>query len=194
LFAVVSVIEMLARPGFDLRRHDLSLLSNGDLGWIQIASFGVTGLLAIAAAVGLRRRLRSGPGRTWGPLLIGIYGLGYVGAGFFVPDPMNGFPPGTPNGPPTSVTWHSWMHLISGSIGFLALIAACLIFARRFAGLGQRGWMGYSILTGLVVLVAVVGISSGSQQAAVIIGFFISGVLGLAWISALSLRLVRNPG
>jgi hypothetical protein len=54
--------------------------------------------------------------------------------------------------------------------------------------------MGYSILTGLVVLVAVVGISSGSQQAAVIIGFFISGVLGLAWISALSLRLVRNPG
>jgi hypothetical protein len=86
------------------------------------------------------------------------------------------------------------MHLISGSIGFLALIAACLIFARRFAGLGQRGWMGYSILTGLVVLVAVVGISSGSQQAAVIIGFFISGVLGLAWISALSLRLVRNPG
>jgi hypothetical protein len=194
LFAVVSVIEMLARPGFDLRRHDLSLLSNGDLGWIQIASFVVTGLLAIAAAVGLRRRLRSGPGRTWGPLLIGIYGLGYVGAGFFVPDPMNGFPPGTPNGPPTSVTWHSWMHLISGSIGFLALIAACLIFARRFAGLGQRGWMGYSILTGLVVLVAVVGISSGSQQAAVIIGFFISGVLGLAWIAALSLRLVRNPG
>jgi hypothetical protein len=194
LFAVVSVIEMLARPGFDLRRHDLSLLSNGDLGWIQIASFVVTGLLATAAAVGLRRRLRSGPGRTWGPLLIGIYGLGYVGAGFFVPDPMNGFPPGTPNGLPTSVTWHSWMHLISGSIGFLALIAACLIFARRFAGLGQRGWMGYSILTGLVVLVAVVGISSGSQQAAVIIGFFISGVVGLAWISSLSLRLVRNPG
>ena len=191
LFTLVAVIEMLTRQGFDLRRHDLSLLSNGDLGWIQIASFVVTGLLAIAAAVGMRRALKSGPGRTWGPLLLGIFGLGYIGAGLFVPDPMNGFPPGTPNGMPSSVSWHSWMHLVSGSLGFLALIAACFVFARRFAGLGQRGWMAYSIITGILVLAAVVGISSGSQQAAVIIGFFVSGVLGLAWIAALSLYLIR---
>ena len=182
---------MLTRQGFDLRRHDLSLLSNGDLGWIQIASFVVTGLLAIAAAVGMRRALKSGPGRTWGPLLLGIFGLGYIGAGLFVPDPMNGFPPGTPNGMPSSVSWHSWMHLVSGSLAFLALIAACFVFARRFAGQGQRGWMAYSIITGILVLAAVVGISSGSQQAAVIIGFFVSGVLGLAWIAALSLYLIR---
>ena len=194
LFTVVAVIEMLTRAGFDLRRHDLSLLSNGDLGWIQVASFVVTGLLAIAAAVGVRRALLSGPGRTWGPLLLAIYGLGYVGAGLFVPDPMNGFPPGTPNGPPSTVSWHSWMHLVSGSLGFLALIAACFVFARRFAGLGQRGWMAYSIVTGILVLAAVVGISSGSQQAAVIIAFFISGVLGLAWIAALSLHLIRALG
>jgi hypothetical protein len=193
LFTVVAVIEMLTRPGFDLRRHDLSLLSNGDLGSIQIASFVVTGLLTVAAAVGIRRVLKSGPGGTWGPLLIGIYGLGYVGAGLFVPDPMNGFPPGTPNGLPSTVTWHSWMHLVSGSLGFLALIAACFVFARRFASMGQRGWMAYSIVTGILVLAAVVGISSGSQQAAVIIGFFISGVLGLAWIAALSLRLISAP-
>ena len=191
LFTLVAVIEMLTRQGFDLRRHDLSLLSNGDLGWIQIASFVVTGLLAIAAAVGMRRVLKSGPGRTWGPLLLGIYGLGYIGAGLFVPDPMNGFPPGTPNGMPSSVSWHSWMHLVSGSLAFLALIAACFVFARRFAGQGQRGWMAYSIVTGILVLAAVVGISSGSQQAAVIIAFFVSGVLGLAWIAGLSLYLIR---
>jgi hypothetical protein len=191
LFTLVAVIEMLTRQGFDLRRHDLSLLSNGDLGWIQIASFVATGLLAIAAAVGMRRALKSGPGRTWGPLLLGIFGLGYIGAGLFVPDPMNGFPPGTPNGMPSSVSWHSWMHLVTGSLAFLALIAACFVFARRFAGQGQRGWMAYSIVTGILVLAAVVGISSGSQQAAVIIAFFVSGVLGLAWIAALSLYLIR---
>ena len=191
LFTVLALIQMLTRQGFDLTRHDLSLLSNGDLGWIQIASFVVTGLLAIAAAVGMRRVLKSGPGRTWGPLLLGIYGLGYIGAGLFVPDPMNGFPPGTPNGMPSSVSWHSWMHLVSGSLAFLALIAACFVFARRFAGQGQRGWMAYSIVTGILVLAAVVGISSGSQQAAVIIAFFVSGVLGLAWIAGLSLYLIR---
>ena len=194
LFAVVAVIEMLTRPGFDLRRHDLSLLSNGELGWIQVANFVVTGLLVIAAAVGIRRVLRSGRGGTWGPLLLGIFGLGYIGAGLFVPDPMNGFPPGTPNGLPSSVSWHSWMHLVSGSLGFLALIAACFVFARRFATLGQRGWAAYSVIAGIVVLAAVAGISSGSQQAAVIIAFFIAGVFGLAWISAVSLRLIaENP-
>jgi hypothetical protein len=192
LFTVVAVVEMLTRPGFDLRRHDLSLLSNGNLGWIQVANFVVTGLLAIAAAAGMKRVLRSGRGGTWGPLLVGIFGLGYVGAGLFVPDPMNGFPPGTPNGLPSSVSWHSWMHLVSGSLGFLALIGACFVFARRFAGLGQRGWMGFSVITGIVVLAAVAGISSGSQQAAVIIAFFGAGVFGLAWVSAVSIRLIAE--
>jgi hypothetical protein len=192
LFTVVAVIEMLARSGFDLRRHDLSLLSNGPLGWIQVANFVVAGLFAIAAAVGMRRVLRSGRGRTWGPLLIAVYGLGYIGAGVFVADPMNGFPPGTPDGLPGSASWHSWMHLISGSIGFIALIAACFVFARRFSGLGQRGWTAYSVATGLVVLAAVVGISSGSQTAATIIGFFVAATLGWAWLSAVSARLLAD--
>jgi Protein of unknown function (DUF998) len=31
--------QALLRPGFDVTRHDLSLLSNGDFGWIQISNF-----------------------------------------------------------------------------------------------------------------------------------------------------------
>jgi hypothetical protein len=190
LFAIVAVIEMQTRSGFDLRRHDLSLLSNGNLGWIQVANFVVTGLLAIAAAVGIKRTVRSGRGSTWGPVLLGIFGLGYIGAGVFTADPMNGFPPGTPGGLPTTVSWHSWMHLVSGSLGFIALIAACFVFARRFAGLGQRGWQAYSVITGILLLLAVFGISSGSQEAVVIVAFFIVGVLGVAWVSALSLHVM----
>src|SRR4030088_389714 len=164
LFTLVAVIEMLTRPGFDLRRHDLSLLSNGEQGWIQIANFVIAGVPTIAAAVGVGRAIHSGRASRWGPVLIGFYGVGWIGAGVFVADPMNGFPPGPPNGLPTSASWHSWMHLVSGSIGFLALVAACIVFARRFANLRQSGWMAYSIITGLVVLAAIVGISSGSQQ------------------------------
>jgi hypothetical protein len=192
LFTVVAVIEMLTRSGFDLRRHDLSLLSNGSLGWIQISNFILAGVLTSAAALGMRRVLRSGRGRTWAPILIAIYGLGYIGAGVFVADPMNGFPPGTPNGLPTSASWHSWMHLISGSIGFIALIAGCFTLARRFSGQGRRGWMAFSVATGIVVLAAVVGISSGSQSAATIIGFFVAATVGWAWLSVLSMRLIAE--
>jgi hypothetical protein len=84
------------------------------------------------------------------------------------------------------------MHLLSGSIGFIALIAACFTVARRFSGQGQRGWMAYSAVTGIVVLVAVIGISSGSQSATIIIGFFVAATIGWAWLSALSLRLLAE--
>ena len=99
LYMGIGVIEILIRPGFDIRRHELSLMSIGDLGWIQIASFLVTGLLVLGCAVGMRRVMRSGRGRTWGPLLIGLYGLGLIAAGIFVADPINGFPPGMPESP-----------------------------------------------------------------------------------------------
>ncbi len=55
LYVGVGAIEVLLRPGFDIRRHALSLMSNGDLGWIQIASFIASGALVIAGAVGMRR-------------------------------------------------------------------------------------------------------------------------------------------
>ena len=85
LFYLVVLIQMFTRPGFDIRQHPLSLLSLGDAGWIQITNFIVTGLLAILCAFGMRRLLRGGPGGTWGPLLIGTYGLGMIIAGLFSP-------------------------------------------------------------------------------------------------------------
>lgn len=54
----------------------MSLLSNGALGWIQIANFVVSGLAVLAFAVGLGHGLRPGRGATWAPRLIGAYGAG----------------------------------------------------------------------------------------------------------------------
>jgi hypothetical protein len=45
------MFQMLVRHGFDIRRHALSLLTNGDLGWIQILNFVLPGLLVIAGAL-----------------------------------------------------------------------------------------------------------------------------------------------
>nr|WP_241825674.1 DUF998 domain-containing protein [Micromonospora sp. CB01531] len=70
LFAVVAAAQVLTRDGFDLSRQPLSLLALGQHGWIQIANFVVSGLLALAGAAGLRRALRGGAGGTWGPALV----------------------------------------------------------------------------------------------------------------------------
>ncbi len=36
LFVGVSLIQAFASEGFDLRRHAISMLSLGELGWIQV--------------------------------------------------------------------------------------------------------------------------------------------------------------
>src|SRR5712692_8815139 len=95
-YFAVSLAQAWTRPGFDLTRHPLSLLSTGDLGWIQITNFIVSGVLVVAGSVGMRRALRTGRASTWGPLLVGLFGVGLIGAGIFAPDPAAGFPPGTP--------------------------------------------------------------------------------------------------
>ena len=62
--------QAFTREGFDMTRHAFSHLSNGDLGWIQIANFIATGLLVAAGAIGIRRRLRGEPGGKWVPILL----------------------------------------------------------------------------------------------------------------------------
>jgi hypothetical membrane protein len=189
LYVAVSVIQTLTRPGFDLSRHAWSLLSTGDLGWLQITNFLVSGVLVVAGAAGMRRTLHRGRARTWGPVLIGAFGVGLIAAGLFVADPMDGFPVGTPPGPPAAISWHGLLHFSVASLGFLALIAACMVFARRFAGLGERGWAAYSIATGLIFLGGFVAIASGSALPGVNIVFTVSVVLAFGWVSVVAARL-----
>lgn len=64
LFIGTVLIQDYVRPGVRPREQPLSLLTLGNLGWIQIAAVVVTGLLYIAGAAGLRRALhRVGDGR-----------------------------------------------------------------------------------------------------------------------------------
>jgi hypothetical protein len=193
-YLVVGLVQAFTRPGFDITRHDLSVLSNGALGWIQIANFLITGVLVVAGAAGIRRTLRSGPARMWGPLLIAVYGAGLIGAGFFTADPVAGFPPGTPASA-VAVSWHGLLHLVCAAVGFLALISACALFARRFAWLGERVWAAFSaaagaaFLAGFLALVFVQGDTPGTSGGAAILGFWVALALVWSWLSALSVRL-----
>jgi len=183
LYIILGLLQMAIRPGFDITRHSLSLLANGDLGWIQTLNFLFTGILLFAGGVGVKRALGSGVGSKWAPRMLSLYGLGLIGASIFSADPALGFPPGTPleNNP---ISWHGMMHFVVGTIGFIGFIVACFIFARRFRSLQQSGWAWYSLITGILFLASFVGIASGSKGP-VSAFFAIAVVLGFTWISAL---------
>lgn len=192
IYVAISLAQALGREGFDITRHAWSLLANGDLGWIQMVNLITVGALTLAAAVGMSRALRAGAGRTWIPVLIGVYGLSLIAAGLFRADPMDGFPIGTPAGPPATISWHGIAHLVAGAIGFLALIVGCFVFARRSAAAGERGWMAFSIATGVFYLGAFAGIASGSNQPAIVLAFVAAVIIGWSWLAAVAARLRRE--
>lgn len=145
LFVLSSALHGFLREGFDMVRHPASLLSLGEWGWVQIATFVVTGLLYIACGVGLRRVLMSGIGSRFVPPLFMILGLAFIAGGVFTADPSLGFPPGTPAGVPSEMSWHSMLHGFAPIVGSLALVIALIILARRFGSQGERGWMYMNI-------------------------------------------------
>lgn len=98
-------------------------------------------------------RAPAGKGEVWAPRLIAIFGVGLVAGGVFVADPAFGFPQGTPDGAPSELSWHGIVHGFAPTLGFLALVAASFVVARRFAVDGRRGWAMYSRVNGAVVLV-----------------------------------------
>jgi hypothetical membrane protein len=188
-YVVVSLSQALTREGFDLTKHAWSLLANGGLGWLQITNFVLTGLMIVAFAVGLHRTLRPGRGSTWAPRLIGAYGVSQVAAGVFRADPALGFPAGTA-ADAREVSWHG-LHMASGAIGFVCLVVACLILARRFSADGQRGWAVFTRVTGIVFLAAFVGIASGAGSVASTVGFITAVILMYGWMTATAVRLYR---
>ena len=192
VYVLVALAQALIRPGFDLTRDDVSLLANGSLGWIQVADFLVTGAMVIAFAVGLDRGFAGRrTGQRAARLLLG-YGVGLVGAGIFVADPMHGFPPGAPAGMPVALSLHGLLHIAFAGVGFLCFVGACLLLGREFARRGRPRWAIASTVTGVVFLAAFAGVASGSNSQAVVLAFWAALLLAWGWLAALAVRLYRD--
>jgi hypothetical protein len=134
VFLGTVVVQALAHDDFHLRVHPLSSLALGDHGWVQVTNFLVSGVLLMAFALGLRRRLHPGQAGTWGPVLVAVNGLSLIVAGLFLADPINGYPAGAVE----EVTAHGIVHAAAPAVGGLAGYATFLVFARRFAAQGRR--------------------------------------------------------
>ena len=200
LFIVVFLIEGATRAGYSAWQTDVSYLALSNQGWEQIANFIVCGSLCIAFAVGLRRIWRTGRAAVWGPLMIGLFGLGLLIAGVFVTDPGGGYPPGTPlNSHPQ--TWHGWIHGINGGVFFLVVLpTACFVLARRFAADPQhRRWATYSWMTGaLILLISIASFIALpiAEKAGfpVLEGLFqrVEIIMGWTWLALVALHLWRQ--
>ncbi|PZG21486.1 DUF998 domain-containing protein [Micromonospora craterilacus] len=186
VFAVSATAQVLTRDGFDLSRQPLSLLALGEHGWIQIATFVVSGLLALAGAAGMRRVLRGRPAGTWGPRLVAAFGVGLVIGGVLVADPSMGWPAGAPEGLAETASWHAVGHGVGAMLAFWSLTAACLVFARRYARRGQRGAAALSLACAIVVVVVMAWPDQDSLSVRMAVG---CGVL-FGWLAAVSARLL----
>jgi hypothetical membrane protein len=179
------------RADYDPMRQFVSLLSLTQDGWQQVANFLVSGLLIIAGAVGLRRVMTQGPGSRWGPILIGLAGVGIVLAGVFATDPAQGYPPGTAAGLPASTSWHAAIHQLVSSFVFLGLPVATFVMARRFRA-EQSRWAAYCWLSGVGIVVSLAAAFSLADVAGLLQRVAI--VLAYGWVAQLAWRFRAELG
>jgi hypothetical membrane protein len=181
VYVGVSLAQAVTRDGFHLGRHAWSQLALGDWGWIQTANLIATGLMSIAFSVALRRTLVGGCGGRSVPVLVGTFGVGVLLAGVFRTDPLAGFPVGMPT--PTTPTVPGMLHLMTSGIGFLALAAAMVVMAVRYATEHRHARSTFSVVAAVALLGGFGTIASGSPVG---VPAFTAGIItALAWLSVL---------
>jgi Protein of unknown function (DUF998) len=193
-----------ARSGYDWRRHAVSSLACGRRGWWQRANFILAGILWCAAARGLAQAPRRVVGPPIIPALVGAAGVGLVGSGLFVTDPVGGFPP--PNAPAAEArndeapdpprTWEGKLHNLSVIPIFAGIPVAGLAAAVAAARARDYRWAGYSASSSVAIVGSFVLFGAafgGKDNLSRSAGIFqrLSIAAGVGWVTALSCRTLR---
>ncbi|MFD5872146.1 DUF998 domain-containing protein [Streptomyces sp. NPDC060322] len=113
------------------------------------------------------------------------FGASFLLVGVFPADPGAGFPAGAPEDRVTSLSAHGTVHMLSGTVGYLALCVAFLVLARHFAALRQRGWTFFARLTPVGVL------AGFAASATTVVAFTAGAGLSLLGLSAVTARLTH---
>ena len=151
---------------------------------MRYAAFEFTGLLYLCFASALLATFRDGWCSTLAAGLIGLEGLGRMGAGVFACDPGC-----------VGLSSSQELHRLFATVGFLSGILAAIAWGitfRRHAW--PQGLTWYSIGTGILALVFLL-LMSWSRNPANTPGLFehlATGVLSL-WLLVFAARLMRAP-
>lgn len=170
LFTTTYLIEGVTRPGYSAWQQSISALSLGPGGWLQQVNFVVFGVIIVSTAFAWRRFLKGGVSATWYPIFRTLEGLGLIMDGFFSTDPGPGYPPGTVL---AASTLSGEIHNIFAYVAIGSIALGFFVLARRFVGVPHwRGWVAYSVLTGLLTIVFIATFGAASGQHSAIAGIF----------------------
>ena len=179
VFVTAVIVTAAARPDYRHDEHMISLL--GELGGPRAAvmNFGgflLYGVLVLGLASGLHAGIRNGPGDGLGPLLVAVYGLGYVAVAFA---------PCSPGCTGTSLAPSEQAHFLISRLIFMTAVAGPLCLFARLAKDPAWSNLRYVVLlltaVGYVLfLLPLPGLGAGSQQR-LFIGCTLAWILVLAW-------------
>jgi hypothetical protein len=152
-----------------------SSLARGPYGWVQVATFVITGLLIMLLAFAVRDQLPRKRASSFAVLLLGLLGVALILAAFRVDAPM--LRGGNPD------TWHGWIH----GIAFLLIIATGVLAPLTMALAVRRdpGWRPIAALSLATSALFVVFLLLPWGNAT----FLIAIVTLFAWIASVAVRL-----
>ena len=188
-YLAVGLIQAFLRDGFDLARHALSALANGPGGWVQTVNFVLSGLMVLAASAGIGRVM--GPKSRAVSWVLAGFGASMIVAAAFPADPVDGFPVGTPEGFPTSISTTGLVHFVAGALGFTFLGVSAFMTAWAMRRRKAPTLARVSFLSGLAVVLGFFGGAAFSSSSAGILGIWFSVVVGWTWLAVVSLHLYR---
>jgi hypothetical protein len=147
-FVAVFTIEGWLRPDYDAQSMFVSELALGPRGLVQIVNFVAFGGATILFARGMHAAFPAAHAAT---RQLQFVGVGMVGAGVFVMDPLTT--------PVDRLSWHNHLHGLFGAALFYCAPIACFLFARHFRAAPRwRSLGGYTVATGVVTLIAAVAL------------------------------------
>jgi hypothetical protein len=204
LFVITFTAIGARREGYDWRRNAVSSLADGRGGWSQRANFMLAGGLYCLGAQGLAGSPERIVEPPVVPALIFGAGVGLIGSGLFVTDPVAGFPPRArdPDGldgarPSVQLTRRGKLHNLCAIPIFGGIPVAAMTCAGSAARRGEYRWAACSAGSAIAMAGAFLlcgAAFGGARHLAGRGGVFqrISIATGFGWISALSLRALTS--
>ncbi|MFL6044252.1 MAG: DUF998 domain-containing protein [Propionibacteriaceae bacterium] len=155
-----------------------SSLARGPYGWVQVATFVITGLLILVLAVAARDDLPGRRASAVAVVLLALLGVALILAAFRVDVPM--LSGGSP------ATWHGWLHgiafLLIITMGVLAPLAMAVAVRR------DRSWRPIAVLSLAATALFVVFLPLPWGNAS----FLMAIITVFAWIAAIAVRLATH--